>query len=89
MNFELEWDRQKADANRETHGIAFNEAITVFGDPLALIVDDPDHSADERREIIIGYSGKHRLLLIGSMTPSGPPCTRRWPSRRPTWWPTG
>lgn len=64
MSFEFEWDPKKADENLKKHEVAFAEAITVFGDPLARIFDDPDHSDDERREIIIGYSTKSRLLLV-------------------------
>lgn len=64
MSFEFEWDPAKAEANRKTHGVTFEEAFTVFADPLARIFDDPDHSADEKREIIIGHSAKQRLLLV-------------------------
>lgn len=65
MDLEFEWDAAKAEANLRKHGVAFVEAITVFFDPLARIFDDPDHSVDERREIIVGYSTKPRLLLVG------------------------
>jgi len=58
------WDSRKADSNLHKHGIAFDEAITVFSDPLALIFDDDEHSEDEHREIIIGYSTLTRLLLV-------------------------
>jgi uncharacterized protein len=64
MSLEFEWDPAKAEENRKKHAVAFEEALTVFADPLARIFDDPDHSLDERREIIIGHSGKHRLLLV-------------------------
>jgi uncharacterized DUF497 family protein len=50
------WDRRKARENVRKHGVTFEEATTVFQDPLARIHDDPDHSIDERREIIIGAS---------------------------------
>jgi uncharacterized DUF497 family protein len=53
----FEWDRTK-------HGIAFEEAMTVFTDRLALVFDDPDHSQEEDRGIIIGYSQKRRLLVV-------------------------
>ena len=52
----FEWDAPKAAENFKNHGVAFVEALTVFADPLAHIFDDPDHSGDERRELIIGYS---------------------------------
>jgi uncharacterized DUF497 family protein len=42
----------------------FDEALTVFANPLAAIFDDPDHSLDERRELIIGHSAKQRLLVV-------------------------
>ncbi|MBI4482798.1 MAG: BrnT family toxin [Acidobacteria bacterium] len=54
----------KAEANLKKHGVAFEEVLTVFGDPLARIFDDADHSEEEVREIIIGHSGKNRLLLV-------------------------
>jgi uncharacterized protein len=49
----------------EEHGVSFAEALTVFSDLAARIFDDPDHSGDERREIIIGYSRRPRLLVVG------------------------
>ena len=64
MSVEFEWDAAKAEANAEKHGVIFEEAVTVFGDPLARIFDDPDHSSEEPREIIIGHSAQRRLLLV-------------------------
>lgn len=61
---EFEWDESKATANLKKHGISFEEAKTVFDNVLAVIFDDAAHSADERREIIIGHSQNNRLLLI-------------------------
>lgn len=61
---EFEWDAQKAEENLKKHGVAFEEALTVFADPLANIFDDPDHSAHEQRELIIGHSAGQRLLVI-------------------------
>jgi len=58
------WDPRKADSNLHKHGIAFDEAITVFSDPFALIFDDTEHSEDEHREIIIGFSAVRRLVLV-------------------------
>ena len=57
------WDGKKAAANRQKHGVSFDEAVTVFYDPLAATVQDPDHSAGERRLITIGYSWSGRLLV--------------------------
>ena len=51
-----EWDNVKAIANLKKHGISFEEAQTVFDNPLAVIFDDEAHSFDELREIIIGHS---------------------------------
>lgn len=60
----FEWDPAKAAANVLQHGVSFEEATTVFQDPLAKIHDDPDHSASERRDIIVGHSLQGRLLLV-------------------------
>ena len=65
MEGEFDWDSRKAARNLKKHGVAFEEAIAVFADPLARIFDDPDHSEDERREIIMGYSARPRLLVVG------------------------
>ena len=64
MSLEFEWDAKKAQANRATHEIDFEEALTAFRDPLARIFDDEAHSQIERREIIIGHSVKQRLILV-------------------------
>lgn len=60
----VEWCAEKARANVRKHGVSFPEALTVFYDPLAATVDDPDHSASEPRCITIGYSGADRLLVV-------------------------
>jgi len=60
----FEWDPAKAAANAQKHGVAFKEAITAFQDPLATIHPDPDHSESEQREILVGHSAQHRLLLV-------------------------
>jgi len=60
----FEWDPQKAAANLKSHGVTFEEATTTFQDPLARIHADPDHSAAERREIIVGHSSKGELLVV-------------------------
>jgi uncharacterized DUF497 family protein len=61
---EFEWDKAKADANFRKHKVTFDEASTIFSDPLARIIEDEEHSAEERREIIIGHSIIKRLLLV-------------------------
>lgn len=58
------WDRAKARENLRKHGVSFAEATTVFANPLSRIFDDPDHSIDEQREIIIGHSAREKLLLV-------------------------
>lgn len=62
---DFEWDQQKAEANRKKHGVSFDEARTVFRDPLARIFYDETHSAREPREIVIGHSILNRLILVG------------------------
>ena len=64
MSLQFEWDSKKSEANKVKHGVSFEEAITVFADPLARIFEDPGHSETERREIIIGQSNKQNLILV-------------------------
>jgi len=64
MSLQFEWDPKKAEANKVKHGVSFEEALTVFADPLARIFEDPEHSKTERREIIIGHSAKQNLILV-------------------------
>jgi hypothetical protein len=63
MNYNFEWDPQKAQVNFKRHGILFGEAATVFNDPNALTIFDSDHSGSEDRWITMGISKKGRLLL--------------------------
>jgi hypothetical protein len=60
----FEWDPRKAATNRTKHGVSFEEASSVFGDPLGLIVDDPRHSHGEKRHVLLGSSERHRLLAV-------------------------
>ena len=60
----FEWDPNKAESNLQKHGVSFDEAVTVFKDPLAFIFDDTAHSEQEHREIIIGMSTVRRMLLV-------------------------
>ena len=64
MAAKFEWNRRKAKSNRSKHHVTFDEALTVFADPLARIFDDENHSTTETREIIIGHSIRKRLLLV-------------------------
>lgn len=61
---EFSWDDRKAAANLKKHGIAFEEAATVFADPLARLYDDPDHSSDDRRFLLVGHSFAGRVRLV-------------------------
>lgn len=60
----FEWDPAKAASNIRKHGVSFDEAVTVFKDPLAFIFDDEAHSEQEQREIIIGISALRRMILV-------------------------
>ena len=60
----FDWDKQKAASNLRKHKVSFEEAATVFGDQLSDTFDDPDHSAEEQRFLIIGHSEKGRLLFV-------------------------
>ena len=62
----FEWDPRKARANLRTHGVDFREAKTVFGDPLAYTVEDPDQSIYEYRWLTFGESVLGRLLLVSN-----------------------
>ena len=83
MTPEFEWDAQKAAENLKDHGVAFDEALTVFADLLAKIFDDPDHSSEERRELIIGHSAEQRLLVV-SFTDRGQRTSRIISARQAT-----
>lgn len=60
----FEWDENKAATNLVKHGVSFDEAKTVFNDPLYVDFYDPKHSDDEHRYIVIGMSAQNRLLLV-------------------------
>jgi len=60
----FEWDFKKAKTNIEKHGVSFEEASTAFRDPLSLTIDDPLHSRDEERWVLIGMSYNNHLLVI-------------------------
>jgi uncharacterized protein len=64
MSVRFEWDDDKAKANLKKHKVSFDEASTVFGDPLAKIFSDDKHSPEEVREIIVGHSILERLVLV-------------------------
>jgi len=62
---QFEWDPRKALTNLRKHGIAFQEAATIFGDPMAVTFSDPDHSKAEQRFLTFGMSIQSRLLVVG------------------------
>ena len=64
ISMKFEWNENKAVANLSKHGVSFDEAKTVFDDPLYVDFYDPDHSYNEDRHIIIGQSQQGRLLIV-------------------------
>jgi uncharacterized DUF497 family protein len=82
VGYIFEWDPKKAECNARKHRLAFDEASTVFGDPLALLMPDPDHSIGEKRYIVLGISNQQRLLVVTFA--ERPPWTRLISARRAT-----
>lgn len=64
MGLHVEWDLSKAETNLHKHGVSFEEAQTVFADPLSATVGDPDHSEHEQRMLVLGQSTAGRLLVV-------------------------
>jgi uncharacterized DUF497 family protein len=64
MGLEFEWDAKKARSNSKKHGVSFEEASTVFGDPLARTIHDPLHSDEEDRYVILVESFRRRLPVV-------------------------
>lgn len=64
MNIQFEWDGKKNFANTKKHQVSFEEAKTVFYDPSALLIHDPDHSEDEDRFLIMGISQSLKILIV-------------------------
>jgi len=71
LGYCFEWDTAKAKSNTAQHGVDFDEASTVFADPLAVLITDPDHSASEARYLVLGRSKRHKLLVV-SFAERGP-----------------
>ena len=61
---QFEWDPEKAASNEAKHGVSFEEATTVFGDPLATTILDPDHSEGEERLLTTGISDRQKVLIV-------------------------
>ena len=64
MPLTFEWDSRKARSNLAKHGVGFEEASTVFGDPLSLTIPDPEHSLSEERYITVGRAFSGKLLVV-------------------------
>lgn len=80
----FEWDPAKARANARKHGITFEEAETAFSDDFAIVIPDPDHSADEARFLLIGVSAALRVLLVVHSERAGGEVVRVISARRAT-----
>jgi len=64
VSLTFEWDSRKASSNLSKHGVKFETAATVFGDPSSLTIPDPDHSVMERRFITMGRTFNGKLLVV-------------------------
>lgn len=82
MSYKFDWDPAKAARNLKDHKVAFEEASTVFGDPLAMLMADPDHSEDEERYLLLGMSIRRRVLVVSFA--ERPPLTRLISAREAT-----
>jgi hypothetical protein len=82
VSYKFDWDPAKAASNLKDHKVSFEEASTVFGDPLAMLMADPDHSEDEERYLLLGMSLQRRLLVVSFA--ERPPRTRLISAREAT-----
>jgi len=80
----FEWDPRKNAANQRKHGVSFEEATTVFSDEQALLIDDPEHSADEERFILLGMSAALRALVVCHCYREGEDVIRIFSARKAT-----
>ena len=64
MALRFEWDQRKAKQNLKKHGVPFEEAATVFGDPLSMTIADPLHSTVEQRRVTMGLTYRERLVVV-------------------------
>jgi len=60
----FEWNERKSIQNKQKHGVSFEEAETVFSDEYGLLIDDPDHSGEEERFLLLGLSATLRMLMV-------------------------
>ena len=82
MGYIFEWDPKKAESSARKHRVTFDEATTVFSNPLALLMPDPDHTVEEERYVLLGVSSQRRLLVVAFAERS--PGTRLISARRAT-----
>ena len=82
MAYVFEWDPKKAEINLRKHGVTFDEATTVFADPLSILQPDPSHSVVEQRYLVLGTSARRRLLVVAFA--ERPPRTLLISARRAT-----
>jgi len=68
---EFEWDKRKAASNLKKHSVSFREAASVFGDPLAITFDDPDHSIGEYRLLTFGATRTGKLVIVSHTERNG------------------
>lgn len=78
----FDWGAAQADTNTRKHGVTFEEATTVFSDPLSMLQMDPDHSLEEERFIVLGMSNRRRLVVVAFA--ERPPRTRLISARKAT-----
>ena len=64
MPLDFEWDRNKANENTRKHGVGFEEAISVFRDPLSFMIPNPDHSVGEERFLTLVNSARGRIVMV-------------------------
>ena len=64
MALTFEWDEEKSRGGLRKHGVSFDEAKTVFNDPFAMTISDPEHSSEEDRYIDMGMSSQGRILVV-------------------------
>ena len=80
----FEWDPAKARENRRKHGVSFDEAITVFADERAILLDDTDHSESEERFVLLGLSAPLRILVVAHCYREGDGAIRLISARKAT-----
>jgi uncharacterized DUF497 family protein len=80
----FEWDERKSLQNKRKHGVSFEEAETVFSDDYGLLIDDPDHSGEEGRFLLLGLSATLRTLMVAHCYRKGDDVIRIISARKAT-----